>query len=128
VIEVSDNGPGIPPAELPRIFDRFYRGTNVGEARASGSGLGLAIARSIVEMHGGFIEVASVLGEGAVFRVVLPRQGAAAAGELAGETGERAEPAAEPVPDEVPAAADLINESSPRAGPAPNPRSGTLHR
>jgi signal transduction histidine kinase len=128
VIEVSDNGPGIPPAELPRIFDRFYRGTNVGEARASGSGLGLAIARSIVEMHGGFIEVASVLGEGAVFRVVLPRQGAAAAGELAGETGERAEPAAEPVPDEVQAAADLVNESSPRAGPAPNPRSGTLQR
>jgi len=84
VIDVSDTGPGIPPAELPRIFERFYRGTNVGDARASGSGLGLAIARSIVEMHGGFIEVASVLGEGAAFRVVLPRQGAAAAGELAG--------------------------------------------
>jgi two-component system sensor histidine kinase BaeS len=84
-IEVSDTGPGIPPAELPRIFDRFYRGTNVGDARASGSGLGLAIARSIVEMHGGFIEVASVLGEGTVFRVVLPRQAAAAAGELASE-------------------------------------------
>jgi signal transduction histidine kinase len=81
VIEVSDTGPGIPPAELPHIFDRFYRGTNVGEARASGSGLGLAIARSIVEMHGGFIEVASILGEGAVFRVILPRQGAAASGE-----------------------------------------------
>jgi len=83
VIEVADTGPGIPPGELPRIFDRFYRGTNVGEARASGSGLGLAIARSIVEMHGGFIEVASVLGEGTVFRVVMPRQGAAASGELA---------------------------------------------
>ena len=83
VIEVSDTGPGIPPAELPRIFERFYRGTNLGQARASGSGLGLAIARSIVEMHGGFIDVTSVLGEGAVFRVVLPRQGAAAAGELA---------------------------------------------
>jgi signal transduction histidine kinase len=85
VIDVSDTGPGIPPAELPRIFERFYRGTNLGEARASGSGLGLAIARSIVEMHGGFIEVTSVLGEGAVFRVVLPRLGAAAAGELANE-------------------------------------------
>jgi signal transduction histidine kinase len=107
VIEVSDNGPGIPPAELPRIFDRFYRGTNVGEARASGSGLGLAIARSIVEMHGGYIEVASVLGEGAVFRVVLPRQGAAAAGELAGEAGGAGErtPSAT-LGDEVPAAVD----------------------
>lgn len=83
-IVISDTGPGIPPAELPRVFERFYRGTNVGDARASGSGLGLAIARSIVEMHGGFIEVASVLGEGTIFRVVLPRQGAAAAGELAG--------------------------------------------
>jgi signal transduction histidine kinase len=103
VIEVGDTGPGIPPAELPRIFDRFYRGTNVGEARASGSGLGLAIARSIVEMHGGFIEVASVLGEGAVFRVVLPRQGAAAAGELAGEAGA-GQPSSEATRgDEVPA-------------------------
>jgi signal transduction histidine kinase len=100
VIEVSDTGPGIEPGELPRIFDRFYRGTNVGEARASGSGLGLAIARSIVEMHGGFIEVASVLGEGAVFRVVLPRQGAAAAGELAATEGAAPR---EPALDDVPA-------------------------
>jgi signal transduction histidine kinase len=72
-IEVRDTGPGIPEAELPRIFERFYRGTNVGEARASGSGLGLAIARSIVEMHAGSIEVASVVGEGTSFRVHLPR-------------------------------------------------------
>ncbi len=71
-IEVADSGPGIPRDELPRIFERFYRGTNVGEARASGSGLGLAISRSIVEMHGGSIEVASREGEGATFRVHLP--------------------------------------------------------
>jgi signal transduction histidine kinase len=102
VIEVSDTGPGIPPTELPRIFDRFYRGTNVGEARASGSGLGLAIARSIVEMHGGFIEVASVLGEGAVFRVNLPRQGAAAAGELSTDDVAADEPmAVEPALDDA---------------------------
>ncbi len=73
IIEVSDTGPGIPAAELPRIFERFYRGTNVGEARASGSGLGLAITRSIVDMHAGSIEVASVEGEGAIFTVHLPR-------------------------------------------------------
>ncbi len=74
VVEVSDQGPGIPAGELPRIFDRFYRGTNVGEARASGSGLGLAIARSIAEMHDGHIEVASQVARGAVFRVILPRK------------------------------------------------------
>jgi signal transduction histidine kinase len=74
VLEVRDTGPGVEPDELPHIFDRFYRGTNVGEARASGSGLGLAIARSIAEMHGGSIEVESVAGEGATFRLRLPRQ------------------------------------------------------
>ena len=73
LIEVRDSGPGIPEAELPRIFDRFYRGTNVGEARASGSGLGLAIARSIVEMHGGSIDVVSAVGRGTSFRAHLPR-------------------------------------------------------
>ncbi|HET6380649.1 MAG TPA: HAMP domain-containing sensor histidine kinase [candidate division Zixibacteria bacterium] len=78
IIEVRDSGPGIAPDELPHIFDRFYRGTNVGAARASGSGLGLAIARSIAEMHGGDIEVVSSLGEGATFTVRLPRTVAAA--------------------------------------------------
>jgi signal transduction histidine kinase len=75
VVEVSDTGPGIPAAELPRVFDRFFRGTNVGEARASGSGLGLAITRSIAEMHGGSIEVESAVGAGTRFRVHLPRNG-----------------------------------------------------
>ena len=73
IVEVRDSGAGIPPDELPRIFERFYRGTNTGDARASGSGLGLAIVRSIVDMHGGEIEVASVVGEGTVFRITLPR-------------------------------------------------------
>lgn len=73
VIEVRDTGPGITESELPHIFDRFFRGTNTGDARASGSGLGLAIARSIAEMHGGAIEVWSVEGQGTTFRVRLPR-------------------------------------------------------
>lgn len=72
-LEVRDSGPGILAAELPHVFERFFRGTNVGDARASGSGLGLAIARSIVEMHGGQIEVASATGEGSAFTVRLPR-------------------------------------------------------
>ncbi len=77
-IEVRDTGPGIPPDELPHIFERFYRGTNTGDARASGSGLGLAIVRSIVEMHHGTIDVASVIGDGTVFRIHLPHAATAA--------------------------------------------------
>jgi signal transduction histidine kinase len=77
-IEVSDTGHGIPADELPRIFDRFYRGTNTGEARASGSGLGLAIVRSIVDMHGGAIDLASEVGSGTRFRITLPRAGSSA--------------------------------------------------
>ena len=72
-IEVRDSGAGIPADELPRVFERFYRGTNTGDARASGSGLGLAIVRSIVEMHGGAIDLASVVDEGTVFVLTLPR-------------------------------------------------------
>jgi two-component system sensor histidine kinase BaeS len=74
VLEVRDSGPGIPEADLPLVFDRFFRGTNVGDARASGSGLGLAIARSIVEMHDGSIGVTSVVGRGTTFTVRLPRE------------------------------------------------------
>ena len=73
-IAVSDTGYGIPPEELPRVFERFYRGTNTGEARASGSGLGLVIVRSIVEMHGGRIEVDSEVGRGTEFRIALPKR------------------------------------------------------
>jgi signal transduction histidine kinase len=72
-IEVADTGVGIEPDELPRIFDRFYRGTRANEARASGSGLGLAIVRSIVDMHRGAVEVESRLGNGTTFVVTLPR-------------------------------------------------------
>jgi signal transduction histidine kinase len=72
-LEVRDSGPGILQAELPLVFDRFFRGTNVGDARASGSGLGLAIVRSIVEMHGGTITASSTVGAGSTFTVHLPR-------------------------------------------------------
>ena len=63
-IEVADTGVGIEPAELPRIFDRFYRGSRANEARGSGCGLGLAIVRSIVDMHRGTVAVESRLGAG----------------------------------------------------------------
>ena len=73
VITVTDTGVGIAPDELPRIFERFYRGTRASEARGSGSGLGLAIVRSIVDMHGGSVAVDSRLGGGSTFTVTLPR-------------------------------------------------------
>ncbi|HYO43937.1 MAG TPA: HAMP domain-containing sensor histidine kinase [Candidatus Limnocylindrales bacterium] len=72
-IEVIDTGAGIPAAELPRIFDRFFRGTAMNEARSTGSGLGLSIVKSILDMHHGTIAVESRVGHGTRFVVTLPR-------------------------------------------------------
>jgi signal transduction histidine kinase len=82
-IDVTDTGVGIDATELPRIFDRFFRGSRANEARGSGSGLGLAIVRSIVDMHHGSIAVDSQLGTGSRFTVVLPRDPRAAESEAA---------------------------------------------
>ncbi len=79
-IVVTDTGVGIDPLELPRVFERFYRGNRASEARGSGSGLGLAIVRSIVEMHGGSVTVESRLNAGSTFSVFLPRDPRAADG------------------------------------------------
>jgi signal transduction histidine kinase len=72
-IVVTDTGVGIDTFELPRIFDRFYRGSRANEARGSGSGLGLAIVKSIVDMHAGRVSVQSHVGGGSTFTVILPR-------------------------------------------------------
>ena len=71
-IAVTDTGPGIPPRDLPRIFERFYK---VDRARGGqpGSGLGLSIARHLVELQGGTITAESTPGAGTVLRVRLPR-------------------------------------------------------
>jgi len=68
-IAVTDDGPGIPRADLERIFERFYRVSGSG---SSGSGLGLAIARGLVVLHGGHLSVESTPGHGSTFRVALP--------------------------------------------------------
>jgi len=70
-IRVKDNGPGIPAADLPYLFDKFFRASNIPEAMP-GTGLGLSIVKSIVEGHNGRIWVNSRLGEGTEFIVVLP--------------------------------------------------------
>ncbi|MBE2220809.1 MAG: ATP-binding protein, partial [Anaerolineae bacterium] len=69
---VKDNGAGIPPEVLPKVFDRFYKADESRQAHEGESGLGLAIARSIVRMHNGIIEVASQQGEGTQFTITLP--------------------------------------------------------
>ncbi len=69
IIGISDRGQGIDPADLPHIFERFYRArTSMGE----GSGLGLALADSIVRLHGGTIEVESTPGAGSSFTIIIP--------------------------------------------------------
>jgi signal transduction histidine kinase len=71
-IVVADTGVGIDLAELPHIFERFFRGSRANEARGSGSGLGLAIVKSIVDMHAGRVAVDSRVGGGSTFTVTLP--------------------------------------------------------
>jgi PAS domain S-box-containing protein len=68
-ITVEDSGPGIPAADLPRIFDRYWRGNR---ASRDGAGLGLAICKGIVDAHGGNIWVESTLGRGTTFRFTVP--------------------------------------------------------
>jgi signal transduction histidine kinase len=72
---VQDDGQGIAPDVLPHIFDRFYRGDAARQQQEGESGLGLAIARSIVEAHGGTIDVTSKLGTGTTFTIELPACG-----------------------------------------------------
>ncbi len=72
-LTVSDQGIGIPPADLPTLFERFHRGSNVDDRRFSGMGLGLFICRGIVEQHGGHIWATSELGQGTTFHIALPR-------------------------------------------------------
>jgi signal transduction histidine kinase len=71
-IDVTDNGPGIPPAQVEHIFERFVRGDAGLTQRVGGTGLGLAISRSLVDLHGGTISVDSEVGRGSIFKVVLP--------------------------------------------------------
>ena len=72
VLEVKDNGPGIPRGEIERLFDRFYRIDKARSREIGGSGLGLSICKSICEGHGGRIEAESDLGRGSTFQVTLP--------------------------------------------------------
>jgi signal transduction histidine kinase len=73
-MSVSDNGPGIPSAEIPRVFERFFRGRVSLETGTPGTGLGLATAKEIVDRHDGRLTVSSegVKGKGTTFTMWLP--------------------------------------------------------
>ncbi|MBX7115871.1 MAG: HAMP domain-containing histidine kinase [Myxococcaceae bacterium] len=72
VLEVEDNGAGIPPRERKRVFERFYRIDNLLTRSTEGSGLGLSIAQRIIIAHGGRIKVESTVGKGSTFSIHLP--------------------------------------------------------
>jgi signal transduction histidine kinase len=72
LIEVADNGIGIPIADQPRLFERFFRSSAATDQAIPGTGLGLAIVKAIVEAHNGRITVVSAEGHGTTFRVELP--------------------------------------------------------
>ena len=72
VVEVADDGIGIPDADLPRIFERFYRVDRSRSRDMGGTGLGLSIVKHIVQAHGGTMEVNSIVGKGSTFRFSLP--------------------------------------------------------
>jgi signal transduction histidine kinase len=71
-VAVTDEGIGIPQAELPRLFQRFYRASNVEEDKISGFGVGLYLVKEIVTLHGGTVGVMSEEGQGSTFLITLP--------------------------------------------------------
>src|SRR6476646_1846093 len=71
-ISVADEGAGIPPEDLPRIFERFYRADKSRSSEQSGTGLGLSIVKHIAQLHGGSVEAKSEVGKGAIITVTLP--------------------------------------------------------
>ena len=72
VLEVTDQGPGMPPEQADHVFERFYRGDQARTRKAGGTGLGLAIVAALVVAHGGTVALKTAPGEGATFRVTLP--------------------------------------------------------
>ena len=71
-ITVKDNGIGIAPDDLPRIFDRFYRVDKARARKSGGNGIGLSLVKFLVELFGGTIEVTSQIGEGTTFTLTFP--------------------------------------------------------
>jgi signal transduction histidine kinase/ligand-binding sensor domain-containing protein/DNA-binding response OmpR family regulator len=96
-LEVTDDGPGIPPASLAHVFERFFRVDDAGPTRQPGTGIGLALARELAELHGGTLEVESEEGRGSTFTLVLPAVAEAEGGAEVPDPG----PATGAMPGEV---------------------------
>jgi signal transduction histidine kinase/DNA-binding response OmpR family regulator len=104
-VSVTDTGTGIAAADLPHLFDRFYRAHDAPGRSTEGSGIGLALVKSLVEMHGGTIEADSALGRGTTMTIRLPAptvtRAGGAAGRGAGRAPRPAAPATNPFVDEA---------------------------
>lgn len=88
LVRVGDRGPGIPPADLPRVTEPFFRGDRARTA-GGGSGLGLSTAKAIAEAHGGSLVIASTPGQGTQVTLCLPRKAMAGGGEVASDRRRR---------------------------------------
>jgi two-component system sensor histidine kinase SenX3 len=86
-IQVTDQGCGIPEANLARIFEKFYRVPRVEDAGVPGTGLGLSLVREIAELHGGSVAVRSEVSAGSTFTLRLPRAEPARATESTLDSG-----------------------------------------
>jgi two-component system OmpR family sensor kinase len=122
VVEVRDNGPGIPPEHAARVFERFYRVDASRTRESGGAGLGMAIVAAIVEAHHGRVELAPTPGGGTTVRVWLPVPPAdiPSDDDVAGRVAADGRP---PVPD-PPGAPGAPDPRSPDAGwarPGPGP-------
>jgi signal transduction histidine kinase len=79
VLAITDRGIGIPEADQPQLFTRFYRASNAHAANISGMGIGLYLVKEVVTRHGGTVEVCSTMGQGSTFTIRLPLTGTEAA-------------------------------------------------
>jgi signal transduction histidine kinase len=90
VLQVRDTGAGIPPEQLPHIFEKFFQADNQQAASQEGSGLGLAIAREIIHAHGGDVTVESTVGTGTTFTIAMPLHAAGRRPSVQRETAHAA--------------------------------------
>ena len=74
-ITIKTELPGIPKAEVSRVFDEFFRATNAGSMEKEGTGLGLSLVKQVIERHGGIVSVSSKEGSGSEFQFTLPLAG-----------------------------------------------------